>query len=92
MALIVVTSVMTGLQRDLREKILGTNPHIWLYTYGETLRIDDWPHVLARSGHAPGVVAAAPVRAHRGRAAQRRRLRRGRDPARHRAGARRARR
>jgi lipoprotein-releasing system permease protein len=60
MALIVVTSVMTGLQRDLREKILGTNPHIWLTTYGSALRMDDWPPVLERVRQLPGVTAAAP--------------------------------
>jgi lipoprotein-releasing system permease protein len=60
MALIVVTSVMSGLQRDLREKILGTNPHIWLTTYGSALRMDDWPPVLERVRGIPGVSAAAP--------------------------------
>ncbi|HEV2149168.1 MAG TPA: ABC transporter permease [Longimicrobiaceae bacterium] len=60
MALIVVTAVMTGLQTDLRDKILGTNPHIWLTTYGETMRMDDWPRVLERARRVPGVSAAAP--------------------------------
>lgn len=60
MALIVVTSVMTGLQRDLREKILGTNPHIWLTEYGSALRMDDWQSVLERVRAQPGVTAAAP--------------------------------
>ena len=50
MALIVVTAVMTGLQNDLREKILGTNPHIWVVTYGEEMRMDGgtWPGTLER--------------------------------------------
>jgi lipoprotein-releasing system permease protein len=60
MALIVVTSVMSGLQRDLREKILGTNPHIWLTTYGSALRMEDWPPVVERVRQIPGVSAAAP--------------------------------
>jgi lipoprotein-releasing system permease protein len=60
MALIVVTAVMTGLQNDLRDKILGTNPHIWLTTFGETMRIDDWQQVLARARKVEGVEAAAP--------------------------------
>jgi lipoprotein-releasing system permease protein len=60
MALIVVTSVMTGLQNDLREKILGTNPHIWLTTYGETMQLDGWGSVANRVREVPGVVAAAP--------------------------------
>lgn len=60
MALIIVTAVMTGLQTDLRDKILGTNPHIWLTTFGETMRLDNWEASLARVRKLPGVVAAAP--------------------------------
>jgi len=60
MALIIVTGVMSGLQKDLREKILIANPHVRLLTYGEGLRVDDWPHALAVARRQPGVVAAAP--------------------------------
>jgi lipoprotein-releasing system permease protein len=60
MALIVVIAVMTGLQNDLREKILGTNPHIWVMTYGEGMRMDDWRTALARVRRVDGVEAAAP--------------------------------
>jgi lipoprotein-releasing system permease protein len=59
-ALITVIAVMTGLQTDLREKILGVNPHIWVMNYGESMRMDDWRDVLARVRKVPGVVAAAP--------------------------------
>jgi lipoprotein-releasing system permease protein len=60
MALIVVTAVMTGLQQDLREKILGVNPHIWVMTYGESMRMDGWEETLRRVETVPGVRAAAP--------------------------------
>jgi lipoprotein-releasing system permease protein len=60
MALIVVTAVMTGLQGDLRDKILGVNPHIWVMTYGETMRMDDWQDALAKVKSVPGVTAAGP--------------------------------
>lgn len=60
MALIVVIAVMTGLQTDLRDKILGTNPHIWVMTYGETMRMDDWRSVAQRLRGVEGVVSAAP--------------------------------
>ncbi len=60
MALIIVTAVMTGLQTDLRDKILGTNPHIWLTTFGETMRVDDWARAAERVRKVPGVTAAAP--------------------------------
>ncbi len=60
MALIIVTSVMSGLQRDLRDKILGTNPHIWLTTYGDAMQLDSWEGTLARIRNVDGVVSAAP--------------------------------
>jgi lipoprotein-releasing system permease protein len=60
MALVVVTSVMTGLQNDLREKILGTNPHIWLMTYGDNMVLDAWPEKLDIVQRMAGVEAAAP--------------------------------
>lgn len=60
MALIVVIGVMSGLQKDLREKILTANPHLRVLTYGEGLRLDDWHRVLGKVRRVPGVVAAAP--------------------------------
>jgi lipoprotein-releasing system permease protein len=60
MALIVVIGVMSGLQRDLREKILVANPHLRVLTYGEGLRMDDWAPVLAKVRRNPDVLAAEP--------------------------------
>ena len=60
MALIVVTGVMSGLQNDLREKILVANPHVRVMTYGEGLRVDDWRRVLEVVQTTEGVVAAEP--------------------------------
>ena len=60
MALIVVTGVMSGLQKDLREKILIANAHVRVLTYGEGLRLDDWHRVLDVVRRQDGVLAAAP--------------------------------
>ena len=60
MALIIVTAVMSGLQNDLREKILGTNPHIWLTSYGEGMRLEEWEGVVGQVRAVEGVSAAAP--------------------------------
>jgi len=60
-ALIVVTGVMSGLQNDMRDKILVASPHINVLTYGEGLRVDDWHTVMATVRRDPDVVAAAPV-------------------------------
>jgi lipoprotein-releasing system permease protein len=51
---------MNGLQHDLREKILVGSPDIRVLSYGEDLKITDWPTVLAKVRKQPGVVAAAP--------------------------------
>jgi lipoprotein-releasing system permease protein len=59
-ALIVIIGVMNGLQHDLREKILVGSPDIRVLTYGEDLRITDWPAVLEKVRKQPGVVTAAP--------------------------------
>lgn len=60
MALVIVLGVMNGMQNDLREKILVVNPHLRVLTYGEGLRLDDWPDALAKVRRTSGVVAAAP--------------------------------
>ena len=60
MALIVVIGVMSGLQKDLREKILVANPHLRVLTYGEGLRMDSWQTVLGTVRQNPAVVAAEP--------------------------------
>jgi lipoprotein-releasing system permease protein len=45
-ALILIIGVMNGLQRDLREKILVGSPDIRVLSYGEDLKIADWPAIL----------------------------------------------
>ncbi len=59
-ALIVIIGVMNGLQHDLREKILVGSPDIRVLSYGEDLKITDWPTVLDKVRRQPGVVTAAP--------------------------------
>jgi lipoprotein-releasing system permease protein len=62
-ALITVIAVMTGLQQDLQEKILGSNPHIYVFEYtgsGQGLRIGDWRTVVPTVRAQDGVISAAP--------------------------------
>jgi lipoprotein-releasing system permease protein len=59
-ALIVVIGVMTGMQNDLREKILGTSPHVVVLQHGSSLRMDDWEAVLDTVRQVEGVVSATP--------------------------------
>lgn len=60
MALITVIAVMTGLQRDLQSKILGTNPHVYVFQQGRGFRMGNWHPVLQRVQKIPGVVSAEP--------------------------------
>jgi lipoprotein-releasing system permease protein len=60
MALVMVLGVMNGMQSDLRDKILVVNPHLRVLTYGEGLRLDDWPAVLKKVRATRGVTAVAP--------------------------------
>ncbi|HEY8165567.1 MAG TPA: ABC transporter permease [Gemmatimonadaceae bacterium] len=59
-ALILIIGVMNGLQRDLRDKILVGSPDIRVLSYGEDLKVTDWPSILDKVKRQPGVVAAAP--------------------------------
>jgi lipoprotein-releasing system permease protein len=60
-ALIIVIAVMTGLQRDLQAKIVGMNPHVYVFQQaGGGFRMPDWRPVLETARAAPGVVAIEP--------------------------------
>jgi len=60
MALICVIAVMTGLQQDLQEKILGSNPHVYVFEQGQGFRLSGWHKVLQEVQATPGVVSAEP--------------------------------
>ncbi len=59
-ALIVINGVMTGMQNDLREKILVGSPDLRVLTFGEDLKLADWRPTLERVKRNPRIVAAAP--------------------------------
>jgi lipoprotein-releasing system permease protein len=59
-ALIVIMGVMTGLQNDLRDKILIGSPDVRVLNFGTDMELKDWRPVLGKAAKHPGVVAAAP--------------------------------
>jgi len=59
-ALIVINGVMTGMQAELREKILVGSPDIRVLTFGANMRLDHWQGALDTVRAQKGVVAAAP--------------------------------
>jgi len=56
--LILVISVMTGFDRELRNKVLGFEPHILVQNSNGSL--EDWQPLLKKIRATPNVVAAAP--------------------------------
>jgi lipoprotein-releasing system permease protein len=58
MAVIIALAVMTGLQQELRDRILGSNPHIFV---SKTGGIADYHAEAARLRQIPHVVGAAPA-------------------------------
>ncbi|HUF49249.1 MAG TPA: ABC transporter permease [Longimicrobiales bacterium] len=61
MALLVVIGVMTGLQRDLQEKILSGTPHIYIFDEGAGIRLGNWRAVRERVARMPGVESVSPT-------------------------------
>lgn len=58
MALIIVLAVMTGFERDLKEKILGTNAHIVVIRGG--VPMSGYQGLMEKLNKLPGVQAATP--------------------------------
>ena len=54
----IVLSVMTGFEEDLRDRILGFNPHVLVMSY--TGAVKDYPEVMESLIEIPGVVRAVP--------------------------------
>jgi lipoprotein-releasing system permease protein len=59
-ALITVMAVMNGLQQDLRDKILGSSPHVYVFERGSSFRMSEWEPVLEQTRTVPSVLAAEP--------------------------------
>ena len=58
MALIVALALMTGLQGELRDRILGSTAHLYIWKTGG---IDDYHAEVAKIRSVPGVIGAAPT-------------------------------
>ena len=58
MALIVALALMTGLQGELRDRILGSTAHMYVWKTGG---ISDYESEVARVRSVPGVTGAAPA-------------------------------
>lgn len=59
-ALIIVISVMSGMQSELRGKILESTPHLYVFEYGESLRLSDYQSVVDKIRTVDGVTTASP--------------------------------
>jgi lipoprotein-releasing system permease protein len=59
-ALITVISVMTGMQGEIRSKILESTPHLFVLEYNTSLLVRDYEQVIDTILASDGVVGAAP--------------------------------
>jgi len=60
MALVVVIGVMSGLQTDLRDKILGANPHGTVLEISQDIEMENWRSVVDSVRAHGSVTAASP--------------------------------
>jgi len=58
LALVVALALMTGLQGELRTRILGSSAHIYVW---KTAKIDDYKAEVERLRTIPGVIGAGPA-------------------------------
>ena len=58
MALVIALALMTGLQGELRDRILGSNPHLFVWKRGA---VGDYTQTLEALRREPHVVGAAPA-------------------------------
>jgi lipoprotein-releasing system permease protein len=58
MALVIALALMTGLQQEVRDRLLGSNPHIYVWKQGG---IVDYRAEAAKLREVPGVIGAAPA-------------------------------
>ena len=58
MAVVIALAIMTGLQQELRDRIVGSSPHIYVYNRAG---ITDYRAEIARLEKVPHVIGAAPA-------------------------------
>ena len=59
MAVLIAMALMTGLQKELRERIVGSSAHVYVFKLGEG--ITDIPAEVAKLREVPRVIGAAPA-------------------------------
>src|SRR5262245_16363515 len=57
MAVVIALAIMTGLQQELRDRIVGASPHIYVYNQDG---LADYENELAKLRAIPHVIGAAP--------------------------------
>jgi lipoprotein-releasing system permease protein len=58
-AVLIAMALMTGLQKELRERIVGSSAHVYIFKLGEGIR--DIPGEVAKLRQIPRVIGAAPA-------------------------------
>ena len=61
MALLIALALMTGLQQELRERIVGSTAHVYVWKLGDEAALAEYELEIERLRTVPDVEAAAPV-------------------------------
>src|SRR5919112_1144380 len=64
MAVLIAMALMTGLQKELRERIVGSSAHVYVFKFGDGIR--DIPAEVAKLKKVPRVVGVAPAKLGKG--------------------------
>ena len=59
MAVLIAMALMTGLQKELRERIVGSSAHVYVFKLGDGIR--DVPAEVAKLRQVPRVIGTAPA-------------------------------
>jgi lipoprotein-releasing system permease protein len=64
MAVLIAMALMTGLQKELRERIVGSSAHVYVFKFGDGIR--DIPAEVAKLKKVPRVLGVAPAKLGKG--------------------------
>ena len=65
-ALVIALSLMTGFEEEIKDRIIGSNPHLWVFPLTEDGLVHDSSALATRLSDLPQVEIAVPLVLYRG--------------------------